>query len=99
MSDSTRRRVRCRVSGVVQGVYYRASTQREAARLGLAGWVRNLPDGDVEFVAEGPDAEIEALLRWAREGPPAARVDALRVQDEALTGGMGAFEVRPTPWA
>ena len=98
MTSASRRRVRCHVSGVVQGVYYRAETQHEASRLGLSGWVRNLPDGRVEFVAEGGEAEVQALIRWAHEGPPMARVDDLEVLEEGLTGTMTAFEVRPTPW-
>ena len=90
------RRVHVYVSGVVQGVYYRASTQREAERLGLHGWVRNLHDGRVEFEAEGPERDVEALLSWARQGPPAARVDHLQIEELAPTGRGRAFEVRPT---
>jgi len=86
-------RVHLVVSGRVQGVFYRATCVREAERRGLAGWVRNLPDGRVEAAIEGPEAEVEAMVAWCRQGPPAARVDEMTVQDEPLAGGAG-FVVR-----
>lgn len=67
--------IHCLVSGRVQGVWFRASTQREARRLGLTGWVRNLPDGRVELMASGPEAPLKALKRWLHRGPPAAQVE------------------------
>ena len=67
------------VSGRVQGVFYRASTQEKARSLGLAGWVRNLPDGGVELVASGTVAQLDALERWLWQGPPAARVESVTV--------------------
>ncbi|MFC5436734.1 acylphosphatase [Rhodanobacter umsongensis] len=70
------------VSGRVQGVFYRASTREQALRLGLAGHARNRPDGRVEVVACGPADALDALERWLRQGPPAARVEA--VSREAL---------------
>ena len=73
--------VRCLVAGRVQGVYYRAATAEEAARLKLDGWVKNLADGRVEVVAAGPPAAIAALTRWLWNGPPAARVDAVHVEE------------------
>ena len=69
--------VRAIVRGRVQGVNYRAWTQDAAARLGLTGWVRNLPDGTVELEATGPEAAIDSLLAACREGPPAARPTAV----------------------
>ena len=66
--------IHCLITGRVQGVYFRASTQREARRLGLTGWVRNLPDGRVEVMANGPADSIVALERWLHRGPPAAHV-------------------------
>ena len=94
MTKVVERRVHVYVTGIVQGVWYRANTQRTAEELGLQGWVQNLPDGRVEFVAEGTESEIEALLRWARRGPPDARVDDLRVLDEDPTHREPAFEIR-----
>lgn len=89
-----RRRVHVFASGIVQGVWYRKHTQAEAERLGLAGWVRNLPDRRVEFVAEGPPADVERLLHWARRGPPDARVDALEVEELPPEGARGVFEIQ-----
>ena len=86
-------RVRAIVSGRVQGVWYRESCRREAERLGVTGWVRNTPDGSVEIEAEGPRRAVDALLDWARTGPPRARVTGVRVTDLTVAGGAG-FEVR-----
>lgn len=66
-----------RVTGRVQGVFFRASTRREAERLGLRGHAINLPDGRVEVLACGPDDALDALERWLHRGPPAARVDGV----------------------
>jgi len=77
MSDGTRLEVR--ISGRVQGVWFRDSTQREATRIGdLTGFVRNVPDGTVEVVAEGPREACESLLEWCGRGPRMARVDGIR---------------------
>ncbi len=65
------------VSGRVQGVFYRASTREQAQRLGLSGSARNLPDGRVEVVVEGAEDAVNVLEAWLRQGPPAARVDAV----------------------
>lgn len=69
------------VTGRVQGVWFRASTQERAAGLGLDGWVRNLADGRVEVLASGTEGQLERLEAFLREGPPGARVDLL--EDEA----------------
>jgi acylphosphatase len=90
------RRVHCRVHGRVQGVFYRASAQAQAEALGLAGWVRNRRDGTVELVAEGPAGAVDALVRWLGQGPPAARVDAVDVEEDAPVGLAPGFQVRPT---
>ena len=88
MSD-TRQRVRLVVTGRVQGVWYRASMQREARRLGLAGWVRNRGDGAVEAEAEGAPDAIGRLAAWARTGPPGARVEDVDVTPLAAGDGGG----------
>ena len=72
------------VSGVVQGVCFRASTQAQARQLGLRGHARNLPDGRVEVLAVGAASAVEQLARWLQHGPPHARVD--RVQREDAEG-------------
>lgn len=73
---------KCRVSGRVQGVFYRASTQRQAQSLDVMGWVKNLPDGSVEVMACGEIDAVYALCDWCREGPEYARV--INVECEEL---------------
>lgn len=72
--------LRCRVSGRVQGVFFRASTQRRARILGLTGYARNLDDGSVEVLAVGQGAALGELRAWLAVGPPAARVDAVECE-------------------
>ena len=71
------------VSGGVQGVFYRASARARALELGIAGHARNRPDGSVEVLANGPAQALDELERWLRQGPPAARVDAVIREDLA----------------
>ncbi|MEW6038582.1 MAG: acylphosphatase [Pseudomonadota bacterium] len=87
------KRVHVHVAGRVQGVWYRASAARKASELGLTGWVRNLPDGRVELVAEGDADTVDALLSWCRRGPPLARVAGLDVREMAVTGEFAEFAV------
>ena len=86
-------RVHLLVSGRVQGVYYRASAQQEAQRLGLQGWVKNLPTGQVEALAEGDAQKVDAFIAWCHRGPPHARVDDVQVIRETPTGGFTGFVV------
>ncbi|MDR1863867.1 MAG: acylphosphatase [Treponema sp.] len=79
------------VEGRVQGVGFRYSCIREGRRLGLTGWVRNTPDGDVEVWAEGPADKLEMLLQWLRRGPPGARVEAVRRYDGVPTAKYRDF--------
>jgi len=88
------RRVHAIVSGLVQGVSYRASTATEARRLGVTGWVRNRDDGTVELEAEGPDDRIAALLAWCERGPTYARVTGVAVEERDPSGGETAFAIR-----
>ena len=81
------------VHGRVQGVFFRASTQREAARLGLTGWVRNRPDGSVELSAEGEEETLKELVAWAHRGPDAARVEHVDLQWRGHTGELSDFRV------
>ena len=83
------------VRGRVQGVNFRTFAASHARRLGLAGWVRNLPDGAVvEVYAEGSRAAVEALLERLREGPGMARVDGIEVEWRAPSGEAGGFDLR-----
>jgi acylphosphatase len=74
------------VSGRVQGVFFRASCARRARALVLGGSVRNMPDGSVEAVFEGPSADVDAMVGWCSTGPELARVDEVEVHEEPLTG-------------
>lgn len=85
--------VQAHVTGRVQGVSFRWYTEEQARRLGVAGWVRNEPDGSVLVHAEGDDAAVDALVAWCREGPPLARVRDVAVREAAPIGATG-FETR-----
>lgn len=87
------RRARVLVAGRVQGVWFRGATMEQAVRLSLAGWVRNLPDGRVEAIFEGPATEVQAAIEWCRIGPPSARVADVTVEWQAPAGDHG-FGVR-----
>ena len=82
------------VRGRVQGVWYRGSMQDEAERAGVAGWVRNRPDGTVEAEIEGEREDVEALIAWARRGPPGARVGDVSVDWVTPTGARDGFAIR-----
>jgi len=86
-------RIRVVVRGRVQGVWFRDSTQRTAASLGLSGWVRNLADGGVEAVFEGPAEKVAQAVAWARVGPERAVVTSLEESAEQPEG-LSGFEVR-----
>lgn len=74
-------------------MFFRDTCRRMAEQHGVNGWVRNLPDGDVEAVFEGPDGEVGRLVEWSRQGPRAAVVDDVRVHPEPPEGISG-FQVR-----
>jgi acylphosphatase len=86
-------RKRVVVSGRVQGVFFRDACRRMAAAQGVAGWVRNVPDGTVEAVFEGPADRVEGLVAWAGRGPRHATVSAVEVHDETPEG-LSGFEIR-----
>lgn len=86
-------RVTITVRGEVQGVGFRWHARRAAAALGLRGWVRNRPDGSVLIVAEGERAALDALLAWAREGPPSAVVEDLEATWGRAEGGFADFDI------
>jgi len=81
------------VRGRVQGVFFRASTQREARRLGLTGWVRNRNDGSVEVLAEGEEDELKELIGWANKGPTASRVERVDVRWRSFVGDFSDFRI------
>jgi acylphosphatase len=77
------------VSGRVQGVWFRDTCCEQARNLGVAGWVRNLADGRVEAVFEGPSAGVDRMVAWCHEGPSRARVDAVEVSVRTAVGLAG----------
>lgn len=87
-------RKRAVISGMVQGVFFRAHTQEKARELGLVGWVKNRPDGSVEAVFEGTPGQVEAMIKWCHEGPSTARISKVTVKPEEPTGRCTGFEIR-----
>ena len=87
-------RVHMIISGRVQGVFFRANTKSKAQSLNLSGCVRNLPDGSVEVVAEGPHDTLADFVRWCHKGPAAARVDSVDIEWELATGELTQFGIR-----
>jgi acylphosphatase len=82
------------VTGRVQGVGYRYSVLNVAQELGLAGWVRNAPDGSVETLAQGHQRVLDRFVAFLRQGPRAARVDAVDVRSVELDAALSGFTVR-----
>jgi acylphosphatase len=88
------KRERIYVSGLVQGVFYRANAQKEAQRLKVTGYVRNLLDGRVEAVIEGEDICVNKMIEWCEVGPKYARVDKVEVVNEQYKGEFKDFFIR-----
>jgi len=85
------KRVHLLISGRVQGVCFRDSTAREASKLGVCGWVRNIPMGQVEVVAEGKEEDLERFISWCYEGPPLAQVIDVKIDKEDYRGDFLSF--------
>ena len=94
MQINDQERAHVRISGQVQGVFFRDSTRQKAEELGLAGWVKNTPDGSVEAVFEGPSEKVREMLRWCEEGPRQASVENVDTDIEDAGGELSGFEVR-----
>lgn len=92
-ANGDRERAHVRVSGGVQGVFFRDSTREKATQLGLAGWVKNLADGSVEALFEGPSERVREMVRWCEEGPSRAEVESVEVEYEEPGEDLGSFEV------
>lgn len=97
MSEGREQRIarRVRITGKVQGVWYRAWTVREAKTRGLSGWVRNRSDSSVEAVFAGPAEAVEAMIAACHRGPPAARVETVTASPD-IDPGVGPFSQAPT---
>ena len=87
-------RARVIIHGIVQGVFFRASTREEAIRLGVGGWVRNLSDGTVQALFEGEKKKVEAIIGWCHKGPPGARVSTVDIFWEPYKGEHKQFDIR-----
>ncbi len=88
------KRLYLKIYGKVQGVYFRSFTQDKAHQLGLSGWVKNMPDGTVETVAEGEEENLNEYMQWCKKGPPAARVEEIREKWEEPTGEFKGFRIK-----
>jgi acylphosphatase len=87
-------RAKVSIKGRVQGVFYRQSTREKALSLNITGWVRNLPNGDVDALFDGSEQEIANILSWCKQGPKPARVDEVLVSYEESTGEFSTFKIR-----
>lgn len=87
-------RVHLKITGSVQGVFYRATARETALRLGLTGWVRNRSDGSVEAVVEGDVINVNNFMEWCGKGPPGATVHAVESRREKCTGEFTGFQIR-----
>ncbi len=81
------------IKGRVQGVWFRESTRRKAVSLGIRGWVRNLPDGTVEVLAEGGEGPMSDFVSWCRQGPPSANVQQIIKKEEEWRNEFSSFEI------
>ncbi len=94
MDDNRYRCIHAVVSGRVQGVFFRKYTQEKGEQLGLAGWVKNRPDGTVETEFTGPAGQVDEMLQWLHHGSPQARVDRVDSTEKESGAMQGGFGVR-----
>jgi acylphosphatase len=92
--DAEHLRAQVIIHGIVQGVFFRASTRDEAIRIGVGGWVRNLPDGTVQALFEGEKKKVEEIIGWCHKGPPGARVISVDITWEPYEGEYRHFDIR-----
>ncbi len=89
-----KKRVKLNIRGKVQGVWFRGSTEKEALKLNIKGWVKNNSDGSVTVVAEGDEEPLKTLIQWCKHGPPGARVDDIEVSWLDYRGEFETFQIR-----
>jgi acylphosphatase len=82
------------ISGKVQGVFFRSRLQREATRLGVNGWVKNLSDGRVEAILEGEEREVNQVIKFCQRGPSHAKIESVTVKRESYTGEFHNFRIQ-----
>jgi len=88
------KRIHLIISGSVQGVFYRHNTNQVANRLGLKGFVRNLPNGNVEVIAEGNEEKLNELIEFCKKGPESAHVDNIKIEYEKPTKEFNTFSIK-----
>ena len=93
MEEAEKVRVHALFTGIVQGVFFRANTQRQAQRLGLRGWVMNLPNGRVEALIEGERHDIAQLILFCQNEIPAAQVDMVDIDEHEFIGDYDSFDI------
>ena len=89
-----RKRVHVTITGMVQGVFFRAKTRNEAIQNHVTGWVRNLPDGRVEAIFEGKPEDVDRVVGWCRRGPSLAAVEHVEAVEEPCSGAFKDFIIR-----
>lgn len=94
MTKNEKVRAHIFISGRVQGVFFRSHTAEKARELGITGWAKNLPDGQVEAIFEGEKEKIQNLIEWTKRGPEFARVNGINVEWEEYKGEFEDFEIR-----
>lgn len=98
-SDDLNRELHVYVSGLVQGVFFRQTTQHMARSLQVTGWVRNLPDGRVEVIAQGSPVALDRLLLWLHHGPDTAVVESLEVCYQTRQKSYSSFSITSADFA
>ncbi len=88
-----KKHLKLKVSGRVQGVWYRASTERKAKELGICGFVQNEPDGSVYIECEGTQAQLNTLIDWCKGGPPLANVTDIKIENGEVIG-FDSFSIK-----
>jgi acylphosphatase len=88
------KQVHVRISGHVQGVWYRASTKQKAEELGITGWVKNTSDGAVEAVFAGEEEVVDAMISWCQKGPRLAKVTNVEMNDQPYSGEFEGFTIK-----
>lgn len=86
--------VQIKIYGIVQGVSFRYYTREESLKLDLTGWVKNLPSGTVEILAQGEKENLEKLISWTKEGPRSARVESVETNWRVPKESFSSFEIR-----
>ncbi len=82
------------ITGSVQGVWFRANTRQKAEQLGVTGWVRNTPDGNVEAIFEGEENCVKEMVEWCHRGPPQAKIENVEVKNQLPINGFDEFSIK-----